>query len=97
MLGNMISIMAAGMLAATSSDATLPEQPSAAATAAAVAAQEKAEDKIVCKRITPTGTRLGGERVCKPKSYWDNVQRDAQRGVGQHQIRGMQANPGAGG
>ena len=29
--------------------------------------------KIVCKTITPTGSRLGGTRKCAPKREWDRL------------------------
>lgn len=29
--------------------------------------------KIVCKTITPTGSRLGGTRKCAPQRDWDRL------------------------
>ena len=30
-----------------------------------------ADDKVICKSEIPTGSRLGGHRVCMKKSDWD--------------------------
>ena len=39
-------------------------------TTAAPAAEPAEDKKIVCKTITPTGSRLGGKRVCMSKKEW---------------------------
>lgn len=31
----------------------------------------KPEDKVVCRFINTTGSRLGGERVCKTRAQWE--------------------------
>lgn len=35
-----------------------------------VAAKIRPEDKIVCRFINTTGSRLSGERVCKTRAQW---------------------------
>ena len=34
--------------------------------------------KIVCKTVTPTGSRLGGERICLPKREWRRLHESGQ-------------------
>ena len=49
----------------------LLQATTAAPTAAAQTASAPSDDaKIVCKTIQPTGSRLGGERICLPKREW---------------------------
>ena len=36
-------------------------------------------DKIVCKSIRATGSRLPGERVCKTRKQWEEQARAAQK------------------
>jgi hypothetical protein len=43
--------------------------------------------KIVCKLITPTGTRVGAERICLPKREWRRL-----NGNGEEVTREMQEN-----
>lgn len=31
----------------------------------------KAQAKVVCRLVNTTGSRLGGERVCKTRAEWD--------------------------
>ena len=60
-----LSIIAAALLLIT-------DQPQAAAKPAApvVAADP---DKIICKTIGETGSRLGGKRECKPRAEWERI------------------------
>jgi len=30
-------------------------------------------DKIICKTIGETGSRLGGKRECKPRAEWERI------------------------
>lgn len=39
------------------------------------------KSKLVCKTITPTGSRLGGKRVCAPQSEWDRLASETQEGT----------------
>lgn len=36
-------------------------------------------DREVCKKITYTGSRLGGERVCKTAREWGDLQRQSRQ------------------
>ena len=36
------------------------------------------DNKIVCRRSESTGSRLGGERVCKTQAEWTNQSRQSQ-------------------
>lgn len=35
--------------------------------------------KIVCKTVTPTGSRLGGKRVCASKKEWRRMNEEAAK------------------
>jgi hypothetical protein len=59
----------------------------APATATQPAASLPDDSKIVCKTITPTGSRLGGERICLPKREWRRL-----HDTGQEATRDMQDN-----
>ncbi|MCB2107487.1 MAG: hypothetical protein KDE14_07295 [Rhodobacteraceae bacterium] len=37
------------------------------------------EEKLICKRINTTGSRIGGGRICQTKEKWDAESRDAQQ------------------
>jgi hypothetical protein len=37
-----------------------------------------ADTKMICKTVTPTGSRLGGKRVCMTKADWEKQSRSAQ-------------------
>lgn len=37
----------------------------------ALAKPAKAQDKLVCRLVNTTGSRLGGERVCKTRAEWE--------------------------
>lgn len=52
-------------------------------------------DKIVCKRIEETGSRLSSSKVCMTKSQWAERTRNDQDNLNQ-QLR-RQCNPGEGG
>jgi hypothetical protein len=47
-------------------------QPLPAPQQTQVAAKIKPEDKIVCRFINTTGSRLSGERVCKTRAQWSS-------------------------
>jgi hypothetical protein len=35
-------------------------------------------DKIICKRLTTTGSRLPGKRICRTQAQWNANDRDSQ-------------------
>lgn len=36
-------------------------------------------ERVVCKTMRQTGSRLAGERVCKTKTQWDQEKAEARR------------------
>ena len=57
--------------------AATPSQPASAEPAP----KPPAKAKLICKTIVPTGSRLGGERTCAPKSEWDRLAAETQEGT----------------
>lgn len=60
--------------------ATTAPAPATAAAPEAVAATEApavAEDRMICKRIAPTGSRIA-KKTCMKASQWEQAQRDAR-------------------
>ncbi len=49
-----------------------------AATNAASPIDNDPGDKVVCRTLTPTGSRLGGTRVCRTQRQWSLINRDAK-------------------
>ena len=43
------------------------------------AAPPAKKDKMICRTMEMTGTRLGGGRVCKTESEWQKDKEDAER------------------
>jgi hypothetical protein len=39
---------------------------------------QKPEDKVICKYVEETGSRLGGKRVCMKRSDWQAQSQQAQ-------------------
>jgi hypothetical protein len=46
-------------------------------------------DKVVCKRIDQTGSRLGSKRICMTRNEWAEKERSDQQ-----ELKRMQANSG---
>lgn len=53
-------------------------QAVAAMPATPVAAAPTDESKIVCKTVLPTGSRLGGKRVCMTKAEWRRMNKEGE-------------------
>ena len=51
--------------------------PSAASAPVAPAATKTA-DRVICRTIEETGTRLGGKRVCMTQLQWEEQRREAR-------------------
>lgn len=49
------------------------------AAAAGAPPSPRPNDKIVCRSITMTGSRLARKRVCLARSEWARISRDAAR------------------
>jgi hypothetical protein len=52
------------------------------------------EPKIVCRRVERIGTRLGGKKICMPKTEWDAAARDGRDATEKHQTQGMTSSSG---
>ncbi|MGH7023522.1 MAG: hypothetical protein ACREEB_08025 [Caulobacteraceae bacterium] len=69
-------LLPTALLLATSTSALASGPPVAqpaptATTTASAAVKFNPEDKVVCKYEVPSGSRLGGHRVCMKKSDWE--------------------------
>ena len=54
-------------------------------TAAAPAASPPDDAKIVCRTINPTGSRLGGKRICLSKKEWRRMHEESRATAGEYQ------------
>jgi len=63
----------------------LLQAAAAASPAVTTAAIDPEENKTVCKTVTPTGSRLGGKRVCMTKKEWKRLSEENEKG-----LRGVQ-------
>ena len=48
----------------------------------------KTGEKLVCKRVEKTGSRIQQERVCLPQAEWDRRTKEIQAAVRQGQTMG---------
>ena len=71
----MLAMIIAGALAAS------PGAPTAVSDATA-----PKKDKVVCKSFPKTESRLGRNRICRPRSEWESVQREQEREFDQLKI-----------
>ncbi|MBI1329177.1 MAG: hypothetical protein GC166_04645 [Alphaproteobacteria bacterium] len=54
-------------------------------------------DKIVCKTMAPpTGTRLGGRRLCQTQREWDAMHENTKQDLMKNQMQGIQQSPPGG-
>ncbi|WP_326525016.1 hypothetical protein [Sphingomonas sp.] len=67
----MFSLMLLAMLAAGDPTAAVPAP-----------AKPAKEDKIICRYIETTGSRVAGERVCMAKSQWTRAAQATSEGLG---------------
>ncbi len=44
-------------------------------------------DKLICRKDTATGSRLGARRICKTQSAWDSQAKGASKWVSDSQAR----------
>lgn len=87
MTRNAFIALSAGLLAATLTAmaaqtdpaAATPPVTSQATTVAPATFKASPEDKVVCKTEIPTGSRLGGQKVCMKKSDWAAQAQDVRR------------------
>ena len=80
------SMLACAVLfSASAASADQPSSPpiatatSAASPSTGAAASAKPSDPMICRELEPaTGSRLGGRRICKHKSEWEDLQRNTR-------------------
>jgi hypothetical protein len=52
-------------------------------------------DQVVCHYVTPTGSRLGGSKVCQTRAEWAKVAAESRRATDDADLRtGHTAMPG---
>ncbi len=55
-------------------------------------------DTVVCKNFPPpTGSRIGGRRICHTEREWEQLQFEAQQALKRFQGAGAVSTPNAGG
>ena len=85
-----------GFMAAAVVGATDVPPPSSAPAAANPAASDNSMDKVECRRLEETGTRLGAKRVCMTRQEWLDAAREARTMTEDVQTRGSSAKtPGS--
>ena len=90
MLAGLIGIMAAAAVTAGAPPAATPPSSSAPA------ASDNPMDKVECRRLEETGTRLGAKRVCMTRQEWLDAAREARTMTEDVQTRGSSAKtPGS--
>ena len=76
-------------LALGPTNAAETDQEAEAATKEQVAKVD--EDPTVCKKVKVTGSRVRDKRICKPQSYWDELERKSNDAL--NGMRGPQSRP----
>ena len=75
----MISVVVFVALATQATNPSSAGEPPAAARQVAVVGQPPASvDRVVCRTMANTGSRLGGTRVCHKQSEWEQERRRNQ-------------------
>lgn len=70
-------------------------QAATAAPAATPTVTPPDDAKIVCKTITPTGSRLGGERKCMSKKDWRRLNQEGEEAAREIQDHQSKRVPGS--
>ena len=102
-LSRFVAVLAVGgLLTACSSSATresaaaapapAPQAAAAPAPAPAPAEGTAKADRMVCKSIAPTGSRIA-RKTCRTQSQWEEMAREGRDAAGQVQRRGDQTVP----
>ncbi len=82
MIAGLIGMMAAAAAVAGAEPpapaASPPSPPAASAPAPATPAVVDSMDKIQCRRLEETGTRLGSRRICMTLHDWASLSREAR-------------------
>ena len=87
----LVLVMAASLATSDAPAASQTAAPPAAPTASSEASPQKVQskdDRMVCRTILPTGSRLGGTRICRTQAEWTAMSRDAADAVSHAQMNG---------
>jgi hypothetical protein len=85
----MISLIVIAMLASQDATQTSTPPPSAQRQTAVVGQPPATTDRVICRTMVETGSRLGGTRVCHRQSEWEQERRQNQADA-QHETSGTQ-------
>lgn len=87
----------------TDGSAASPAAAASGATTAPTASQQAAAtpkvdpahdpDKVICHYITPTGSRLGGQKVCHTRREWNQNTQDSQDALNHATGAALQRSP----
>ena len=84
-------VLTAGPSLADPAQNTPGAAPSASSTTTATSARDP--NKMICKSEIPTGSRLGGHKVCRTRAEWADIARDAKDQLDNVSIHADQMNP----
>ena len=90
MISSVIALLASAVAVSTDGSAAAPPTTTPAATVPAAKPYDPGA-KVVCRTILPTGSRLGGTRVCQTQAEWAETTRNAQEMTTRTQARGFEA------
>ena len=85
------------MAAAPAPSTTAPQQTTAPLTVntpgtPAPTASAEDPDEVICRmEDPPTGSRLGGHHVCRKRSVWEQMAKDAQKTLGNIETHGLES------
>src|SRR5262245_38337319 len=77
-----------GDVATTASEPPAVTAPGTAAATADTPAVDPS--KKICRKYIPTGSRLGGERICHTQAEWNQITNDARKATDDQVRHGMQ-------
>lgn len=80
-------MMLAALALLTGSPALAQTDPAPAAAAASVTSTD--DNKQICKKEKPTGSRLAAKKVCRTKAEWDEFYRQQRQETEQMQRNDM--------
>jgi hypothetical protein len=85
----MISLVLVAMLASQDTNTSPPTPPAATRQTVVVGQPPATTDRVICRTMVETGSRLGGTRVCHRQSEWEQERRQNQIDA-QHETSGTQ-------
>jgi hypothetical protein len=87
-----IQLLAVALAATAAAGSPAPGasgDPASTASMAAPSQTATADDKVTCRTVIVTGSRLGGKRLCHTQEQWRELQRDNQKTISDMQRRGV--------